>query len=70
MIKSASGLDYSQGAIELAKKIAENEECAITFDTLDILDEQSIAKFSDKFKEFGDLVCVDLFSLSDASSRV
>ena len=69
MIKSASGVDYSQGAIELAKKIAEKEECAITFDTLDILDEQSIAKFSDKFRVIVDKGTFDAISLSETASR-
>ena len=69
MIKSASGVDYSQGAIELAKKIAEKEECAITFDTLDILDEQSIDKFSDKFRVIVDKGTFDAISLSETAAR-
>ena len=68
MIKSASGVDYSQGAIELAKKIAEKEECAITFDTLDILNEQSIVKFSDKFCVIVDKGTFDAISLSESAA--
>ena len=68
MIKSASGVDYSQGAIELAKKIAEKEECDITFDTLDILNEQSIVKFSDKFCVIVDKGTFDAISLSESAA--
>ena len=63
------GVDYSRGAIELAKKIAEKEECGITFDTLDILDEQSIAKFSDKFQVIVDKGTFDAISLSESAAR-
>ena len=69
MVKPSPGVDYSQGAIELAKKIAEKEECEITFDTLDILDEQSIAKFSDEFRVIVDKGTFDAISLSESAAR-
>ena len=53
----------------MAKKIADKEECEITFDTLDILDEQSIAKFSDKFQVIVDKGTFDAISLSESAAR-
>ena len=53
----------------MAKKIAEKEDCEITFDTLDILDEQSISKFSDKFQVIVDKGTFDAISLSETAAR-
>ena len=53
----------------MAKKIAEKEECEITFDTLDILDEQSIGKFSEKFQVIVDKGTFDAISLSESAAR-
>ena len=61
-------MDYSGRAIQLAKKIAKNQECDITFDTLDILDERSIAKFRDEFQVIVDKGTFDAISLSETAA--
>ena len=65
-----TGVDYSPGAVALARKIASQEECEATFSTLDILDSQQVsAQFSEKFRIVIDKGTFDAVSLSESSVR-
>ena len=65
-----TGLDYSQGAVQLARKIASQEESQgqLTFATLDILDSQLVsAQYGGRFKVVIDKGTYDAVSLSESS---
>ena len=65
-----TGVDYSPGAVALARKIASQQDCQATFSTLDILDSQQVsAQFSEKFKIVIDKGTFDAVSLSESSVR-
>ena len=65
-----TGVDYSPGAVALARKIASQEECEATFSTLDILDSELVsAEFSGRFKIVIDKGTFDAVSLSENSLR-
>ena len=65
-----TGVDYSPGAVALARKIASQEECEATFSTLDILDSELVsAEFKARFKIVIDKGTFDAVSLSENSLR-
>ena len=64
------GVDYSEGAIELARKIAQKDECDIRFDTLDLLDRNVVEeKFHACFKIVVDKGTFDAISLSETAAK-
>ena len=70
--EDVTGLDYSPGAVELARKIAGQEESQgqgqLTFATLDILDSQLVsAQYGGRFKVVIDKGTFDAVSLSESS---
>ena len=65
-----TGVDYSPGAVALARKIASQQECEVTFSTLDILDTQLVSdQFSGRYKIVIDKGTFDAVSLSESSAR-
>ena len=65
-----TGVDYSPGAVDLARKIASQQDCEVTFSTLDILDTGLVsAEFSGRFKIVIDKGTFDAVSLSESSVR-
>ena len=65
-----TGVDYSPGAVALARKIASQQDCQATFSTLDILDSQQVsAQFSGRFKIVIDKGTFDAVGLSESSVR-
>ena len=65
-----TGVDYSPGAVGLARKIASQEECEASFATLDILDSDLVsAQYAGRFKIVIDKGTFDAVSLSESSAR-
>ena len=66
---NVTGVDYSEGAVELARKIAAKEECDIFYQTLDILDQkQTETNYKESFKVVIDKGTFDAISLSETSA--
>ena len=62
-------MDYSQGAIDLARKIAEKDECEVKFETLDLLSCDCRKQFADSFRIVVDKGTFDAISLSETASK-
>ena len=65
-----TGADYSAGAVQLARKIASQQECQASFLILDILDTDMVAaNFAAKYKVVIDKGTFDAVSLSESSAK-
>ena len=64
-----TGVDYSEGAVELANKIAVKEECAIVYRSLDILDFKTVeTNHRETYKIVIDKGTFDAISLSETAA--